>query len=67
MDELTARAVLVLHASRQFDSFDIAVLLTLPEHQVTRLVQASRDVIRELAPPLLAARAAAAEPPQGAA
>jgi len=49
MDAETAKAVLILWESKQFDSAGIARLLGEREADVVRLVQASRDIRREFA------------------
>jgi hypothetical protein len=48
LDEDQARACLVLWKSGQFDTDDIRRLLNVPEPAVCRLLQAARDLAREL-------------------
>ncbi len=45
---MQAKAVLVMFESNHFDTLDIAQLLHVPEAAVSRVIQASRDIVREM-------------------
>jgi DNA-directed RNA polymerase specialized sigma24 family protein len=47
MDEMQARAAMVLYDSRQFDTADIARLLGASEAEVHRVLRAARDLVRQ--------------------
>lgn len=46
LDQDQAEACLELWSSKKFDTNDIARILRVPEHAVSRLVQAARDMAR---------------------
>ena len=48
-DRLQAAAILTLWRSGQFDTADIAVLLSLPEAEVSNLLHRARVVERQMA------------------
>ena len=45
---LQAKAAIVMFDSRVFDTADIAAVLGVPEAAVSRTLQASRDIVREM-------------------
>lgn len=45
---LQAKAALVMFESGHFDTADIAQVLRVPEAAVCRVLQASRDIVREM-------------------
>ncbi|PRD42356.1 hypothetical protein C5748_16310 [Phyllobacterium phragmitis] len=47
LDENEAQHALELWGTRKFDTHDIARFLRVPEHAVCRLIQATRDIMRE--------------------
>lgn len=46
LDQDQAEACLELWSSKKFDTNDIARMLRVPEHAVSRLIQAARDLAR---------------------
>lgn len=46
LDQDQAEACLELWYSKKFDTNDIARILRVPEHAVSRLIQAARDLAR---------------------
>lgn len=46
LDQDQAEACLELWSSKKFDTNDIARILRVPEHAVSRLIQAARDLAR---------------------
>lgn len=48
LTSLQAKAALVMFESGHFDTADIAQLLRCSEAAVCRVIQASRDVVREM-------------------
>lgn len=48
LDEYQAEAALELWSTRKMDTYTIARLLRVHEAQVCRVIQAARDVTREL-------------------
>ncbi len=48
MNPLQAKAAIVLFESGHFDTADIAQLLHVAEAAVSRLLTASRDIVREM-------------------
>jgi hypothetical protein len=57
LTSLQAKAALVMFESGHFDTADIAMLLLCSEADVCRVIQASRDIVREMHRDSLVARA----------